>query len=73
MNQRARIAYAPQDSFFWPSTIRENIVMDNALNEAWYNSVIDACALRYDLERMEKGDMTIISEGSSSGGGVSGG
>ncbi|KIK69354.1 hypothetical protein GYMLUDRAFT_35426 [Collybiopsis luxurians FD-317 M1] len=69
----SRIAYAPQDAFLWPTTIRENIVMDNAFDEVWYGTVLDACSLRYDLKRMDKGDMTILSEGGSGGGGVSGG
>ncbi|KAL1693264.1 P-loop containing nucleoside triphosphate hydrolase protein, partial [Schizophyllum commune] len=65
-----RIAYAPQEAFVWPTTVRENIVLDNLFDAEWYETVIDACALRPDLARMDKGDMTVMAD---AGGSVSGG
>ena len=65
-----RIAYAPQEAFVWPTTVRENIVLDKLFDAEWYETVIDACALRPDLARMDKGDMTVMAD---AGGSVSGG
>ncbi|KAK0501032.1 P-loop containing nucleoside triphosphate hydrolase protein [Armillaria luteobubalina] len=65
---QGRIAYAPQEAFVWPTTVRANIVLDNEFNPQWYETVVDACALRPDLARMANGDMTEISPGSVSGG-----
>lgn len=65
---QGRIAYAPQEAFVWPTTVRSNIVLDNEFNPQWYETVVDACALRPDLARMANGDMTEISPGSISGG-----
>ncbi|PBK93614.1 P-loop containing nucleoside triphosphate hydrolase protein [Armillaria gallica] len=65
---QGRIAYAPQEAFVWPTTVRANIVLDNEFNPQWYETVVEACALRPDLARMANGDMTEISPGSVSGG-----
>ncbi|KAK0465925.1 P-loop containing nucleoside triphosphate hydrolase protein [Desarmillaria tabescens] len=65
---QGRIAYAPQEAFVWPTTVRGNIVLDNEFNPQWYEAVVDACALRPDLVRMANGDMTEITPGSVSGG-----
>lgn len=65
-----RVAYAPQDAFLWPTTIRDNIIMDNPYDPTWYSTVLDACALQLDLARIPGGDMAVMSEG---GGSVSGG
>ncbi|KAK0209206.1 P-loop containing nucleoside triphosphate hydrolase protein [Desarmillaria ectypa] len=65
---QGRIAYAPQEAFVWPTTVRGNIVLDNEFNPQWYETVVDACALRPDLARMANGDMTEITPGSVSGG-----
>lgn len=54
----------------WPTTVRENIILDNLFDAEWYETVIDACALRPDLARMDKGDMTVMAD---AGGSVSGG
>ncbi len=48
--------------------MRANIVLDNEFNPQWYETVVEACALRPDLARMANGDMTEISPGSVSGG-----
>lgn len=63
------IAYASQDAFLWPTSVRENIVLHQDFDPKWYARVLDACCLGPDLARMEKGDMTIMAES----GGVSGG
>ncbi|KAF9077092.1 P-loop containing nucleoside triphosphate hydrolase protein [Rhodocollybia butyracea] len=47
-----RVAYAPQDAFLWPTTIRDNIIMDNPYDLTWYSTVLEACALQLDLARI---------------------
>lgn len=64
------VAYAPQEAFIWPTTIRENIILDSEFDPQWYHTVIEACAMKYDLARMRKGDLTVLTE---KGGGISGG
>ena len=66
---RGSIAYASQDAFLWPTSVRENIVLHQDFDPAWYAIVLDACCLGSDLARMEKGDMTGMAES----GGMSGG
>lgn len=63
------IAYASQDAFLWPTTVRENVILNSEFDSQWYASVLEACCLGPDLERMDKGDMTSMAES----GGVSGG
>ncbi|TIC33364.1 P-loop containing nucleoside triphosphate hydrolase protein [Wallemia mellicola] len=65
----AKISYAPQEAFIWPTTVKENIILDGDYDYEWYNKVIESCALEYDFKRMSKGDLTQLTEK----GGVSGG
>jgi hypothetical protein len=44
------------------ATIRDNIVFSYEYDEAFYNLVLDACALRQDLALMPQGDMTEVGE-----------
>lgn len=44
------------------STLKENIVFGHELMEAWYQQVLEACALRPDLEMLPAGDSTEIGE-----------
>ncbi|KAJ7846292.1 P-loop containing nucleoside triphosphate hydrolase protein [Mycena leptocephala] len=50
-----RVAYAAQDALIVPGTIRENILFGQEFSEQWYNTVLEACALNPDLERMGEG------------------
>ncbi|KAJ2908437.1 hypothetical protein GGI21_002887 [Coemansia aciculifera] len=44
------------------ATLRDNILFGLKYDEAFYNRVIDACALRPDLDILTTGDMTEIGE-----------
>ncbi|KAJ2816060.1 Multidrug resistance-associated protein 1, partial [Coemansia furcata] len=44
------------------STLRNNILFGLQYDESFYNRVIDACALRPDLDIFSAGDMTEIGE-----------
>ena len=55
-------AFCPQYSWIQNTTVKQNIVFGRDFDEKWYDAVIDACALRPDLEMLPSGDMTEIGE-----------
>lgn len=55
-------AFCPQYAWIQNATVRDNIVFGKDFNNSWYNKVIDACALRPDLEMLPNGDKTEIGE-----------
>jgi ATP-binding cassette subfamily C (CFTR/MRP) protein 4 len=40
-----KVSYASQDAWVFSATLRENILFGQPYKPAWYNSVIEACAL----------------------------
>ncbi|KAJ6476005.1 P-loop containing nucleoside triphosphate hydrolase protein [Mycena vitilis] len=60
---RARkIALAGQTPFIFPGTLRANILLDSAWDEAFYDEVIHACGLRQDIETLPRRDMTKLGD-----------
>ncbi|KAE9379682.1 putative ABC transporter [Stipitochalara longipes BDJ] len=55
-------AFCPQYAWIQNTTVRQNVVFGRDFDEKWYNTVIDACALRPDFEILPSGDMTEIGE-----------
>ncbi|KAF2003407.1 hypothetical protein P154DRAFT_543812 [Amniculicola lignicola CBS 123094] len=55
-------AFCPQYAWIQNTTVKENIIFGKDFDKQWYNKVIDACALRPDLEMLPAGDMTEIGE-----------
>jgi ATP-binding cassette, subfamily C (CFTR/MRP), member 1 len=55
-------AFCPQYAWIQNTTVKQNVVFGRHFDEEWYNTVIDACALRPDLEILPSGDMTEIGE-----------
>lgn len=55
-------AYCPQYAWIQNATVKQNIVFGREFNQEWYDQVIDACALRPDLEMLPNGDLTEIGE-----------
>lgn len=55
-------AFCPQYAWIQNATLQENILFGKPMKEAWYNKVLDACALRPDLEMLPNGDQTEIGE-----------
>lgn len=56
------MAYVPQQAWIQNSTFKENIVFGQELRETWYQSVVEACALKPDLEILPARDQTEIGE-----------
>ncbi|GAB7349652.1 hypothetical protein MBLNU459_g0328t1 [Dothideomycetes sp. NU459] len=55
-------AFCPQYAWIQNATVKENIIFGKEFHDQWYDDVIDACALRPDLEMLPNGDMTEIGE-----------
>tara|TARA_R110002003_G_scaffold97_36_gene8042 strand:+ start:43822 stop:46560 length:2739 start_codon:yes stop_codon:yes gene_type:complete len=55
-------AFCPQYAWIQNATVRENIIFGKDFNQAWYDEVVDACALRADLDMLPAGDKTEIGE-----------
>ncbi|KAJ6476003.1 P-loop containing nucleoside triphosphate hydrolase protein [Mycena vitilis] len=57
-----KIALAGQTPFIFPGTLRANILLDSAWDEAFYDEVIHACGLRQDIETLPRRDMTKLGD-----------
>ncbi|CAL6060898.1 Xenobiotic-transporting_ATPase / Multidrug resistance-associated protein [Hexamita inflata] len=55
-----RIAYCPQNSPIFSSTIRENICFYKQYDEEKYNKIVDICCLLPDFEIFNAGDQTEV-------------
>lgn len=55
-------AFCPQYAWIQNATVRDNIIFGKEYKHSWYNKVVDACALRPDLEMLPHGDRTEIGE-----------
>ncbi|KAL8723177.1 MAG: hypothetical protein Q9181_007335 [Wetmoreana brouardii] len=55
-------AFCPQYAWIQNATVRDNIVFGKDYQRRWYDEVVDACALRPDLDMLPHGDMTEIGE-----------
>lgn len=56
------VAYVPQQAWIQNATLKDNILFGSELNDKEYQSVVDACALRPDLDLLPGGDQTEIGE-----------
>nr|CAD7428323.1 unnamed protein product [Timema monikensis] len=62
VNTKGSIAYVPQQAWIQQSTLKDNITFGKNLDTALYDRVIEACALKSDLEILPGGDQTEIGE-----------
>jgi len=65
-----KIALAPQEPWLFAGTLRSNILFGLDMNNSIYERVLEACALKLDLQSMPLGDLTEIAAGGST---ISGG
>ncbi|KZT65750.1 multidrug resistance-associated ABC transporter [Daedalea quercina L-15889] len=56
------VSYAPQNPWIMSATIRDNILFSHVYDADFYEMVLDACALRQDLELLPDGDLTEVGE-----------
>ncbi|KAJ5929513.1 hypothetical protein N7454_006463 [Penicillium verhagenii] len=52
-----RIAYCPQNAWIINDTIRKNITGGGEIDEKWYDSTLQICCLKSDLQKIPHGDM----------------
>lgn len=55
-------AFCPQYAWIQNTTVRENILFGKEYNRKWYDEVVNACALRADLDMLPHHDQTEIGE-----------
>lgn len=55
-------AFCPQYAWIQNTTVRENILFGKEYDRKWYEAVVEACALRPDLEMLPNSDQTEIGE-----------
>lgn len=59
---QGQLAYVPQQSWIQNATVKGNIIFTNSADEERYERVVDACALRPDIEMLPGGENTEIGE-----------
>ncbi|XP_054004734.1 probable multidrug resistance-associated protein lethal(2)03659 [Hylaeus anthracinus] len=57
-----KISFADQRPWIFASSIRQNILFGQPMNEARYNEVIRVCQLRRDIDSMPHHDNTMVGE-----------
>lgn len=56
------VAYVPQEAWIQNKTLKDNILFGKAYDKQHYEAVLEACALKPDLEILPGGDQTEIGE-----------
>ena len=59
---QGKLAYVAQQAWIQNLSLRENIVFSQPFNSFKYNAIIEACALKPDLDILPAGDRTEIGE-----------
>lgn len=62
VNSYGTVAYVSQQAWIQNATLKDNILFGQPFNTELYEKVIEACALKPDLEILPGGDMTEIGE-----------
>ncbi|KAL5281109.1 ABCC2.2 family protein [Megaselia abdita] len=62
VNTVGKIAYVPQQAWLRNCTLRENILFGLPYDRKKYERVVNACALKADIEMLSAGDKTEIGE-----------
>ncbi|XP_069092380.1 ATP-binding cassette sub-family C member 10-like isoform X2 [Pleurodeles waltl] len=61
-NQEHGFGFVAQEPWIQFATVRENILFGKSYNDMFYQEVIEACALTYDLSILPAGDQTEVGE-----------
>ena len=56
------MAYVAQQAWIQNATLRNNILFGKQMDDRLYAKILDACALRTDLQMLPGADMTEIGE-----------
>ena len=56
------LVYVPQVPWLFSGTIKENILFSAPYNPEWYSTVVEACALKEDIELFPDADETVIGQ-----------
>ncbi|NWS44058.1 MRP3 protein, partial [Probosciger aterrimus] len=59
---KGSVAYVPQQAWIQNATLKDNILFGQVFNDQKYQNVLEACALKTDLEVLPGGDQTEIGE-----------
>ena len=62
VNVFGKVAYVPQQAWIQNTTLQGNITFGKRLNQELYDRVVEACALKPDLEILPGGDQIEIGE-----------
>jgi ATP-binding cassette subfamily C (CFTR/MRP) protein 1 len=62
VNTVGKIAYVPQQAWIQNATLQENILFGKSLDQARYDRIVEACALKPDFDILPGGDQTEIGE-----------
>ncbi|XP_043928932.1 ATP-binding cassette sub-family C member 4 isoform X2 [Protopterus annectens] len=62
VNVSGKVAYAAQQPWVFPGTVRSNILFGKEYKKQKYEKVIRVCALKKDLDMLEDGDLTVIGD-----------
>ena len=62
ININGKIGYVPQQAWIQNATLKDNILFGENFNKEQYDTIIDSCSLKSDLEILSGGDMTEIGE-----------
>lgn len=62
VNTVGKVAYVPQQAWIQNATLQDNILFGLSMDRKRYDQVIEACALKPDLEILPGGDQTEIGE-----------
>ncbi|XP_075623995.1 multidrug resistance-associated protein 1 isoform X1 [Balearica regulorum gibbericeps] len=62
VTMKGAAAYVPQQAWIQNASVEDNILFGKEMDEAWFNRVIDACALQPDLESFPAGRKSEIGE-----------
>ena len=57
-----KMAYTSQEPWVFGSTVRENILFGKEYDPEWFKKVVEACALKRDLELLPFGEYTLVGD-----------